>query len=179
MKLYYSIWPRDSTTLIFQGVLSLSLQLPTNKFSPHSVASNCIHDFRHSKAWITSMPRRFLWSVVDIFAPENRRSGSTVIAGIDTILRAIGLRLVDKGQVYLAADIVVAAVDLNTGNYRPKKWARRICSKIHHNINSAWQTLQQWTSCFPAISKTSIFSASLLTRGAQITKLMIQVRVAK
>jgi hypothetical protein len=47
-----------------------------------------IQDFKHSKASIDSIPRRLRRTVPDILAPENRRSGSADIAGIDSISRA-------------------------------------------------------------------------------------------
>ena len=50
------------------------------------------HDLRHSIASILSIPRRFLQSVIVIFALENRRSSSADIAGIDSISKAIILR---------------------------------------------------------------------------------------
>jgi hypothetical protein len=46
------------------------------------------------------------------------------MAGIDTISRAMRLRLVDKCQVDLAVDIDAAAVDINTGKYRLKSGPR-------------------------------------------------------
>jgi hypothetical protein len=49
-------------------------------------------DFKHSIAWMLSMPRRFLRSVIVIAALENKRSGSADIAGIDNTSRAITLR---------------------------------------------------------------------------------------
>jgi hypothetical protein len=46
----------------------------------------------YTVAWMLSMPRRFLRSVIVITALENKRSGSADIAGIDNTSRAIILR---------------------------------------------------------------------------------------
>jgi hypothetical protein len=50
------------------------------------------HDLRYSIASILSIPRRFLQSIIVIFALENRRSSSANIVGIDNISKAIILR---------------------------------------------------------------------------------------
>ena len=50
------------------------------------------HDLRHSIASIASISRLFLRSIIVIFAPENSRSGSAAIAGIERISKAITLR---------------------------------------------------------------------------------------
>ena len=54
-----------------------------------TVLSLLSYDLRHSIALIVLIPRRFLQSVIVIFVPENKRSGSADIAGIDSISKAI------------------------------------------------------------------------------------------
>jgi hypothetical protein len=54
-------------------------------------------DFKHSTACILSIPSLFLRSVIVILAPENRRSGSADIAGIDKISNAI---MLNAGYVF-------------------------------------------------------------------------------
>lgn len=55
------------------------------------------HDLQHSIACMLSIPSLFLRSVIVIFAPENRRSGSADIAGIDSISIAI---ILNAGKVF-------------------------------------------------------------------------------
>ena len=57
--------------------------------SCHATLFPLNQDLRHSIAWILSMPSLFLRSVIVIFAPENRRSGSADMAGIDNMSKAI------------------------------------------------------------------------------------------
>jgi hypothetical protein len=47
------------------------------------------YNLRYLIALILSIPRRFLQSVIVIFVPENKYSGSADIAGIDSISKAI------------------------------------------------------------------------------------------
>jgi hypothetical protein len=60
--------------------------MPLSSLSPSTSIWIFNHDFKHSKASIVKILRRFRRSEIVIFAPEKRRSGLADIAGIDNIL---------------------------------------------------------------------------------------------